>query len=158
MPYPLFTEDSSGFAVYRGGGLFAVKSEDERKNFAAYLFAKWLTEKEQNLDFVTQTGYLPVTDDAFDALFADFHKIEDSKYRNLYQAVRTMISDYSFYALPLYENASDIQLNFEKNVKFVLKSAHSEYQKRIANGQDSSIALQELVDSSLAELIRLSSN
>jgi len=158
MPYPLFTEDSSGFAVYRGGGLFAVKSEDERKNFAAYLFAKWLTEKEQNLDFVTQTGYLPVTDDAFDALFTDFHKIEDSKYRNLYQAVRSMISDYSFHALPLYENASDIQLNFEQNVKFVLKSAHSEYQKRIANGQDSSIALQELVDSSLAELIRLSSN
>jgi len=69
-----------------------------------------------------------------------------------------MISDYSFHALPLYENASDIQLNFEQNVKFVLKSAHSEYQKRIANGQDSSIALQELVDSSLAELIRLSSN
>ena len=31
LPYPKFTENTSA-AIYRGGGLFAVKSEDERKN------------------------------------------------------------------------------------------------------------------------------
>ena len=79
LPYPVFTEDHSG-VVYRGGGLFAMKSENERKNTAAYIFAKWLTEKEQNLSFVTQTGYLPVTDTAFDSLFADINIVKNENY------------------------------------------------------------------------------
>jgi len=64
LPYPVFTDDYSG-VVYRGGGMFAVKSDDERKNYAAYIFAKWLTEKKQNLEFVTSSGYIPVTNDAY---------------------------------------------------------------------------------------------
>ena len=55
-PYPTFMDNTAG-VIYRGGGLFAVKNNDERKNQAAYIFAKWLTEKEHNLDFVTNAGY-----------------------------------------------------------------------------------------------------
>jgi multiple sugar transport system substrate-binding protein len=70
MPYPVFSEGAAG-AVHRGGGLFAIKSSDERKNYAAAVFAKWLTEQENNLNFVTEAGYLPVTDAAFDRLLAN---------------------------------------------------------------------------------------
>ena len=155
LPYPTFT-DTTASVIYRGGGLFAVKNRDERKNQAAYIFAQWLTEKEHNLDFVTSAGYLPVTTEAFDALFQDFSMIEKESYRSVYQAVDTMLENYSFYALPLYDGASDIQLSFEKNVKAVLSSAHEQYVKRVADGDDPDVLLAELVEASLAELIAMS--
>lgn len=155
LPYPTFDEDFSG-VIYRGGGLFALKNEDERKNQAAYIFAKWLTQKEHNLDFVTRAGYLPVTDSALDALFSDLSIVETENYRGVYQAVDKMFDSYSFYALPLHRGASKTQHDFEANVKIVLKAAHNQYIKRIADGEDPEALLNELAESSLAELKLLS--
>ena len=155
LPYPVFSEDTAG-VVYRGGGLFSVKSGDERENYGAYLFAKWLTEEANNLNFVTEAGYLPVTDVALDTLFRDFDVVENANYRSLYKAVNTMVQDYEMYALPLYSGASEIQLNFEKNVKAVLKSAHNQYLKRVNDGENPNRVLAELTDASLTELRSLS--
>ena len=155
LPYPTFTENTSG-VIHRGGGLFAMKSEDERENQAAYIFAKWLTAKEHNLEFVTNAGYLPVTDESFDALFDDLNTIEKENYRSVYAAVDRMLDSYTFYALPLYDGASEVQLDFEANVKAVLKSAHNQYTKRIGDGEDPEIIMEALIESSLAELISLS--
>jgi len=153
--YPTFTENAAG-VICRGGGLFAMKSEDERRNQAAYIFAKWLTEKENNLEFVTNAGYLPVTDEAMDALFTDYSGIERENYRKVYEAVDKMLDSYTFYTLPLYDSASEIQLDFETNVKTVLKSAHNQYIKRVNEGEDPDAALDALAESSLLELISLS--
>lgn len=155
LPYPVFNDNFAG-AVYRGGGLFAIKSKDERKNYAAYIFAKWLTAKEQNLDFVTSSGYLPVTDNAMQELFADLTIIDNEKYQSLYKALDTMNHDYTFYSLPLYTGASDTQLSFEQNVKSVLKTAHNQYKARVLAGEKPNEVLDELALSSLEELINLS--
>jgi len=155
LPYPVFDTDNP-ISVHRGGGLFALKNEDERKNQAAYLFAKWLTASENNLSFTSQTGYLPVTDEAFDVLFDGISTMEDTYY-SLYQAVNTMITDYTMYALPLYTGASEQQLAFEKNVKTILKSAHNHYLKRVTLGEDPDTVLRQLTEDSLAEIRRLSS-
>ncbi len=155
LPYPMFSA-SDPVAVHRGGGLFAVKNNDERKNYGAYIFAKWLTEKENNLHFVTSTGYLPVTDDAFATLFTDTSIAEKQSYRDLYDMMNVMIDSYELCALPLYNNASDIQSRFEQNVKLVLKSAHNQYIERAADGEYNEAILNELATSSLEELKRLS--
>lgn len=155
LPYPVFDEDSAG-VVYRGGGLFAIKNSDERKNYGAYLFAKWLTEEENNLRFVTEAGYLPVTDEALTALFRDISVVEDTDYHSLYDAVDIMVRDYEMYALPLYDGTSEIQLNFEKNVKAVLKSAHNQYLKRVNEGEPPDSVLHELTAASMRELRSLS--
>ena len=155
LPYPVFGENKPS-AVHRGGGLFALKSEDERKNYGAYIFAQWLTEKENNLSFVTSAGYLPVTDEAFTVLFADTAIAGKESYRNLYDMMNGMMNSYELYPLPLYSNASDIQSRFEQNVKLVLKSAHNQYMERTANGEDKEAVLNELTASSLEELKRLS--
>ena len=155
LPYPVFNEDTFG-VVYRGGGLFAIKNSDERKNYGAYLFARWLTEEENNLSFVTEAGYLPVTGEALDTLFRDLSVVENTDYHSLYDAVDIMVSEYEMYALPLYDGASEIQLNFEKNVKAVLKSAHNQYVKRVNEGEDPGSVLKQLTDASLAELRSLS--
>ena len=155
LPYPTFNDRFCG-AIYRGGGLIALKSKNERKNQAAYIFAKWLTDTEHNLDFVTHAGYLPVTDDAFETLFADFGIVETESYRGIYQTVDKMFDEYSFLALPVYHGASDIQLGFEANVKAVLKAAHIQYKKRLAECDDPASLMTELVDSTLSELKSLS--
>ncbi len=154
LPYPLFVQDKPS-VVHRGGGLFAVKSEDERKNYGAYIFAKWLIEKENNLSFVTSTGYLPVTDEAFETLFSDTKVVGKEKYRNLYEIMDGMMESYELYPLPLYSNASDIQSRFEQNVKLVLKYAHNQYIERTAKGEDGISVLNELAASSLDELKKL---
>lgn len=154
LPYPSFTEGFSG-VIYRGGGLFAMKSEDERKNQAAYIFADWLTNQENNLDFVTEAGYLPVTDSAFETLFSDIRIVKNENYHSVYKTVDSMMQSYDFYALPLYDNASDIQSDFEQSVKSVLKSAHHQYQARTDAGEDPDIVLEQLVKSSLSDLKRL---
>ena len=155
LPYPLFTDDFSA-VVHRGGGLFAIKSDNELKNQAAYLFAKWLTEHDNNLEFVTQAGYLPVTDNAINSLFNDITIVKNENYRGTYEAVAKMNREYSFYPLPLYNGASDTQNNFENNVKAVLRTAHIQYDKRVSNGEDAELVLNELAKSSLTELRSLS--
>ena len=151
MPYPAFTEDTAG-AVHRGGGLFAIQSTDERKNYAASVFAKWLTEQENNLSFVTEAGYLPVTDAAFNQLIGNPEVVKKENCRQLYHTAGMMIQDYSLYAVPVFDGASDVQSRFEESVKLVLKSAHRQYVERTGSGEDPETVLNELADSSCNEL------
>ena len=78
-----------------GVGLCAYRTT-EQKAEAAALFVRWLTESERNLDFVTQTGYMPVRNGAFDAL-ADYDSFPapEESYRSLYAALGTMRADYT---------------------------------------------------------------
>ena len=155
LPYPLFTDNFSG-VVHRGGGLFAIKSDNELKNQAASIFAKWLTKQDNNLNFVTQAGYLPVTDAAMESLFADISIVKNENYHSVYEAVDKMNEEYSFYPLPLYNGASDMQNDFENNVKAVLRTAHIQYTKRVSDGEKPELVLNELAESSLTELKNLS--
>lgn len=151
LAYPHFA-NVDATVVHRGGGLFALKNEDDRKNEAAAIFAKWLTEKENSLGFVTKAGYLPVTNDAFDSLFANTDTVENEKYRLLYNAVNGMADEYTYCEVPVFEGASDTQSSFEKNVKSVLSTAHGEYLRRVADGENADTVMDELVASTLAEL------
>ena len=147
LRYPLFSEDAAN-AVHRGGGLFAIKSSDERKNYAAAVFAKWLTEQSNNLRFVTEMGYLPVTDAAFDQLLTDPDLVQKENYRQLYETASTMIQEYSLWAIPVFDGASDAQSRFEESVKLVLRAAHGEYLDRIHSGEESETVLNELAAAS----------
>ena len=151
LAYPHFA-NGDATVVHRGGGLFALKNEDDRKNEAAAIFAKWLTEKENSLGFVTKAGYLPVTNDAFDSLFANTDTFENKKYRLLYNAVNGMADEYTYCEVPVFEGASDTQSSFEKNVKSVLSTAHEEYLRRVADGENADTVMDELVASTLAEI------
>lgn len=151
IPYPVFTEGNAA-AVHRGGGLFAIKSSDERKNYAAAVFAKWLTEQENNLRFVTSAGYLPVTDAAFGKLLADPELVQKETYRQLYETTAVMIQEYSLYSIPVFDGASMVQSHFEESVKLVLKSAHNQYLARVRSGEDPETVLEELTNTSYDEL------
>ena len=78
-----------------GVGLCSYKTT-EQKAEAAALFVRWLTESERNLDFVAQTGYMPVRSGAFDAIEGyDSFPEPVASYRQLYAALKTMREDYT---------------------------------------------------------------
>ncbi len=152
LPYP-YLKGNNPTVVQRGGGLFAVKNEDEHTNQAAAIFAKWLTEQEHNLAFVTKAGYLPVTVQAFEELFANIDSVENEKYRMLYSAVNEQYEkSYQFCSLPLFDGATDTQKNFEKLIKSTLSDAHQEYIHRIQNGENEDTVLKDLTASALASI------
>lgn len=151
LPYPSFA-GASPAAVQRGTGLFAIRSDDERRNKAAALFASWITRSSHNAEFATQSGYLPVTNEGMSALLADTSVVKNEKYRMLYDAVSDMNGTSTFCALPRYEGAADVQSSFEKNMKAVLSSAHEEYVRRVQAGEDAASVMDELEDHALNEL------
>ncbi len=144
-PYPCVMNAKSN-VVLRGGGLFAIKNEEEKKNKAAAEFAKWITEKQHNLDFVTKSGYLPVSNKALEDLFADLSVIENERYRMLYNAVKEQYSsDYNYCSVPLFDGAVDVQSDFEKLIKNTLSAAHNEYIRRINADEDAETVMNELL-------------
>lgn len=59
---PVF-EGGRSFAVQQGAGMVVSKS-DERREYAAVEFLKWFTQAENNLQFGSVSGYLPVRKEA----------------------------------------------------------------------------------------------
>ena len=151
LPYPVF-EEGDRTVVQRGTGLFAIRSEDERKNLAAACFAKWITNGQQNLDFVTHSGYLPVTESSFESLLADTGAVENEKYRMVYDAASSLYRAYAFCPLPLYPGAGEMQSSFEKLIKSELSAAHEEYLRRTDAGEDPAAVCAELSQSSLVRI------
>ena len=70
-------------ASQAGVGLCAVKTT-ARKQEAVSVFAHWLTESERNLAFSAQTGYMPVTYAAFDAI--KDYDFNNSAFARLYRS------------------------------------------------------------------------
>lgn len=70
-----------------GVGLCAIRTTDKKAEAAA-VFIKWFTEPERNLTFVSDTGYMPVTNGAFDAI--ESHTFTDEGYSALYSAIKVM--------------------------------------------------------------------
>ncbi len=64
LSIPYFEGKEKLFYI-QGGGVFALKGSEE-KNQACVDFLKWLTSTEINTKFAINSGYLPVTKEAFD--------------------------------------------------------------------------------------------
>lgn len=125
-PAPIF-EGGKKMVMQRGAGFCITKSTEEKEKAAAK-FIKWLTEPEHNVEFVTKTGYMPVTKDAFKILPEYVKKLESSKYRSLYEAIAKTQAEYSFYTAPKLSNYLDLEMRFEKNVRLELTRAKQEYE------------------------------
>lgn len=102
LPMPK-TAGADALMTQAGVGLCAYKTT-EQKAEAAALFVRWLTEAERNLDFVAQTGYMPVRSGAFDAI-SDYDNFPApaAAYESLYAALKTMREDYVPVSEPRFE-------------------------------------------------------
>ncbi len=83
LPMPHSGQDES-LVTQAGVGLAATKTTD-RKAEAAAVFARWLTEPERNLTFCVGSGYMPVTQEAFERI--EGYEFSSESYRRLYTAL-----------------------------------------------------------------------
>ena len=125
-PCPVF-ENGEKLVMQRGSGLCTVRSTPERER-AAVTFLKWLTEPEHNVEFVTQTGYMPVTETAFEnELPKAIEGLESAKYASLYQAYLETQANYEFYVPPQLENYLNLETTLEDQVRSQLELGRQEY-------------------------------
>ncbi len=133
LPYPVFA-GGANTAIQRGGGLMVARS-DEKKEYAAAVFMKWLTSAEQNMKFVDETGYLPVTKKAFEQDMAGhLESIEDSRVKKMLSSVLDMYNSYTFFTAPTYTDFDTHSDAFEKEFKRILTA---EREKLLNNGSAS---------------------
>ena len=134
LPCPV-TKDGVKTAMQQGAGLAAAVKGDARKEAAALLFAKWITEGETNLQFVTQSGYMPVQSSAYDAISG--FEFENDAYRGLYEAMGVMRDEYRFYLPPIIDGYYGILWDFYDSSIEILNDCRA----RFIAGEDSFEAL-----------------
>jgi multiple sugar transport system substrate-binding protein len=111
-PYPVF-EGGKKIAVQRGAGMSVIKSTKEKEKAAA-VFLKWFTSPENNLRFVSSTGYLPVTKEAFGELMSkEIESISDEKIKMLLETSKIMQKEYKFYIPPLFDGVDELQEKYQ---------------------------------------------
>lgn len=131
LPMPK-TAGADALMTQAGVGLCAYKTTAQKAEAAA-LFVRWLTEAERNLDFVAQTGYMPVRSGAFDAI-ADYDNFPApaAAYESLYAALKTMREDYVPVSEPRFEGYyGRVSVLYDG-----LRRLQQELPKRAAAGED----------------------
>lgn len=143
LPYPVFN-DGKPIALQRGGGLMVSKSDGDREK-AACTFIKWLTESKQNMKFISTTGYLPVTKQAFEAdMDSHIQSLEDARIKMMLTAVLLMYDRYDFYVAPNFSDYDQISSDHEARFKNVMTRHQTLYQNGEAVSPEQ--ALSEIQD------------
>lgn len=126
LPYPVF-EGGKKVAMQRGAGMCVIKSAPE-KEYAAAVFLKWFTSPENNLRFVSSTGYLPVTEEAFGEIMSkEINNVSDGNIKKLLQTSRIMQQEYAFYIPPLFDGIDGLQKEYESQLREVTADSRASY-------------------------------
>ena len=119
LPYPTM-EGGEQIAIQRGSGLM-VKKSGKKKEYAASVFIKWLTTPKQNMKFISQTGYLPVTKQAFEEdMPAHINEGSDARIKKMLTAVTDMYENYIFFTAPTFAEFDDVSKKYETEFKRIL--------------------------------------
>ena len=111
-----------------GVGLCAFKTTDQKAEAAA-VFLRWLTEQQRNLEFAADTGYMPVSSAAFDAI-ADY-PFEQQSYQRLYDVYNEM----RIQNTPLSEPGIVGYHAKAKALYDSLRQRQKDYSQRLADGE-----------------------
>ncbi len=129
---------SGGAAEYMpqtGVGLAAYKTDQKAE--AAAEFVRWFTEGQRNLDFVAQTGYMPVQNDAYTAI--ENYTFQSDAYKNLFNAIRIMREEYTAVVRPDFDGfytKTDALYEGLRQMQALLR-------ERADNGEDPDILAEE---------------
>jgi multiple sugar transport system substrate-binding protein len=138
LPYPVF-EGGKKTAIQRGGGFCLLRS-GQRKEDAAIVFLKWLTEPEHNIHYLEDSGYLPVTREALAKIVID-RPMEISPVRNRFlDVVSVMNEEYDFYIPHLTENYGILEKRYESLLRKNVTAAREKLRNlRDSPGGDAAI-------------------
>lgn len=121
LPFPVF-EGGEKTVIQRGAGICTVKSTPEKEK-ACITFLKWITDQKNNVKLVTDLGYMPVIQEAFDQdLKKAIKELKDPEYVSLYQTYMKIQEEYHFYVPPKVEEYLEIEEEFENQVRLILST------------------------------------
>lgn len=105
-----------------------VRKSDEKTERAAAVFIKWLTASRQNMAFISKTGYLPVTKQAFEKdMQAHLETVEDARIKKMLTAVLDMYDTYDFFTAPNTRDFDSVSRDYEKEFKKLMTVQHEAY-------------------------------
>lgn len=151
LPVPNF-EGTDPYVVQQGAGMVVVKS-DEVKEYACSVFLKWITQKEKNIGFSVNSGYLPVKKEANDisAIKEAAASSPDVMKKTLETAV-SEINGYDLYTPKPFEKSSEARDFLGDYIQNTAQEAHDELQARIAGGESRDTVAEEYIsDEAFAE-------
>ncbi len=141
LPFPVF-EGGEKVALQRGAGMVVAKSTPQ-KEYAAALFLKWLTQPEQNMRFVSSTGYLPVTKAAFETnMTGEIKTVKNPNIRKLLEAATEMYNTYTFVVAPNYEQYDAMSKDYETTIKQAMRDGRTQ----VLSGSDASETSNTLLE------------
>lgn len=136
---PVPTSSGKKYATQAGVGLCAYKTTPQKAE-AATAFAKWFTEEKRNLDFVAQTGYMPVKNGAFDKLESYTFKTE--AFRNTCAALKSTVESCTFLSEPSMAGYFPNTYTLYSKIRALQKELPSMYE----NGKTEEEITDQLVD------------
>ena len=116
-------------ASQAGVGLCALKTTAQKQE-AISVFAHWLTDSDRNLAFAAQTGYMPVTYDAFDAI--KDYDFNNAAFASLYQTFTQVQQSARILSEPSFAGF----YGKTGSLYEVLRAKQKDYAKRSAGGAD----------------------
>ena len=112
-----------------GHGCAAHQQDGRAAASRAAVFLRWLTEQQRNLEFAADTGYMPVSSAAFDAI-ADY-PFEQQSYQRLYDVYNEM----RIQNTPLSEPGIVGYHAKAKALYDSLRQRQKDYPQRLADGE-----------------------
>ena len=135
LPLPMSGSEVE-YIPQSGVGLASYKTTEQKAEAAAE-FVRWFTEAQRNLDFVVQTGYMPVCIDAYDEIAN--YDYPSSAYESLFEAIFVMHEKYTAVSRPDF---SDFYA--KTNALYDgLREMQSSLEERAAAGEDGKALAEE---------------
>ncbi len=142
-------EGGENYKVQQGAGMAVTKSDKEHE-YASSVFLKWFTEKEQNLRFVCNSGYLPVKKDA-NTMQAVDEVIKDNNIemnQKAYDCLNEVISDFNnteYYTTKSFVNGYSTRKVLDYNLSDKAEKDRSQIEEAVKNGADMQTELQKYI-------------
>lgn len=152
-PCPKF-EGGKDYAVQQGAGM-VVTTGDEQKIYASIEFLKWFTEKERNLEFTINSGYLPVTYEANDMKLAKKAikpSDQSEKIQKLTEIGMETINNNKLYTPKVFDKANDARKILDLSMSDKAKNDRKKIQEKLEAGIPLNEALEEYVDNANFEV------
>lgn len=131
-------EGGENYKVQQGADMAVTKS-DEKREYASCVFLKWLTQKEQNLQFVCESAYLPVlkeanTVEALDKVIKDNSiDINDKAYECLKTTMESF-DNTKFYTPSCFDSSYNARQVLEYNLSDKVKADKEAVEQEVASG------------------------
>ena len=142
LPYPIF-DGGEKIAMQRGGGVCILKSEP-KKEYAASIFLKWLTDSAQNLRFTANAGYLPVEESAFEEIIKNPNIAEDPQIQKMLETAAKMQNEYSFFIPSVLNNYNEFSEKYSERIYAIAKKDRAKYLELIEEGYSEEAAYSQV--------------